>query len=195
MKVLIVSMSTLFIEALQIAIQDRRPVWQVEIHHIQEPVINQNLIEKIEEQGFDMVVVESTNQQFPIVINSFKKITNKELVIMFLVDSCIGEVYSQLKDEEQWISVTKNVNLDECLLMMESIKSNVLYLPDVSLDEMDRMVLNELATGQSFTYIQRTYGLSAEEIDQSLYRINTYFKVSNYIESFGTDLAQNVITH
>ena len=195
MKVLIVSMSTLFIEALQIAIQDRRPVWQVETYQIQAPIFNQNLIRKIEEQCLDMVVVELTNQQFPMVIDSLKKLKNKELAIMFLVDSSIGEVYHHLKDEERWISVTKNTNLDECLLLVESIISNVLYLPDVSLEEMDRMILNELAIGQSFHYIQRTYGLSAEEIDQSLYRINTYFKVSNYIESVGKAFEQKVITH
>ena len=195
MKVLIVSMSTLFIEALQIAIRDRRPVWQVETYQIQAPIFNQTLIRKIEEQCLDMVVLEATNQQFPMVIDSLKKIKNKELAIMFLVDSSIGEVYYHLKDEDHWFSVTKNTNLDECLLLMESITSNVLYLPDVSLQELDRMILKELAVGQSFNYIQRTYGLLAEEIDQSLYRINTYFKVSNYIESVGKAFEQKVITH
>lgn len=195
MKVLIVSMSTLFIEALQIAIRDRRPIWQVETYQIQTPLFNQTLIRKIEEQCLDMVVVEATNQQFPMVIDSLKNIKNKELAIMLLVDSRVGEVYHHLKDEERWISVTKNTSLDECLVLMESINSNIPLLPDVSLQELDRIILKELAVGQSFNYIQHTYGLSAEEIDQSLYRINTYFKVSNYIESVGKAFEQKVITH
>ena len=195
MKILIVSMSTLFIEALQIAIWDRRPIWQVETYQIQTPLFNQTLIRKIEEQCLDMVVVEATNQQFPMVIDSLKKIKNRELAIMLLVDSRVGEVYHHLKDEERWISVTKNTSLDECLVLMESINSNVPLLPDVSLQELDRMILKELAVGQSFNYIQHTYGLSAEEIDQSLYRINTYFKVSNYIESVGKAFEQKVIAH
>lgn len=41
MKVLIVSMSALFIEALQIAICDRRPTWQVDTYPIQAPLFNQ----------------------------------------------------------------------------------------------------------------------------------------------------------
>lgn len=195
MRVLIVSMSTLFIEALQIAIRDKRPIWQIEIYQIQAPIFNQILIRKIEEQCLDMVVVEATNQQFPIVMDSLKKIKNKELAIMLLVDSRVGEVYHHLKDEERWTSITKNTSLDEFLLLLESLKSNVPHLPDVSLQEVDRKILKELAIGQSFDYIQRTQGLSAEEMDQSLYRINTYFKVSNYIESIGKAFEQKVITH
>lgn len=195
MNVLIVSMSTLFIEALQIAIRDKRPIWQVATYQIQAPIFNQTLMKKIQEQCLDIVVVEATNQQFTMIIESLKKLKGPEIDIMLLVDSRIGEVYHHLKNEERWTSVTKNTSLDEFLILVESLKSNVPNLPEITLDEMDRRILEELAVGQSFEYIQRTQGLSAEEIDQSLYRINTYFKVSNYIESIGKAFEQKVITH
>lgn len=195
MKVLIVSMSTLFLEALQIAIRDRRPVWQVDTYPIQAPIFNQTLLKKIQEQCLDIVVVEATNQQFSIIIESLKKLKDSKIAIMLLVDSRVGEVYHHLKDEERWTSVTKNTSLDEFLILLESLKSNVPNLPNVFLQEVDRKILKELAVGQSFEYIQRTQGLSAEEIDQSLYRINAYFKTSNYIESISKAFEQKIITY
>lgn len=195
MKVLIVSMSALFIEALQIAICDRRPTWQVDTYPIQAPLFNQALMKKIKEQSIDIVVVETTNQYFALLIESLKKVKGPEIDIMLLVDSRMGEVYHHLKDEERWASVTKNTGLNEFLLLMESFKSNTPHLIEASLKEMDKEILKDLAVGHTFEFIQRTRGLSAEEIDQSLYRINTYFKVPNYIESISKAFEQKVITY
>ncbi|KGR84392.1 hypothetical protein [Lysinibacillus odysseyi] len=195
MKVLIVSMSALFIEALQIAIRDRRPAWQVETYSMQAPLFNQAVMKKIQEQWVDIVVIETTNQHFALMIESVKKLAGPEIDIMLLVDSRLGEVYHHVKDEERWASVTKNTSLDEFLLLMESFKSNVSTFPKVSLMEMDKKVLKDLAIGHTFEFIQRTRGLSAEEIDQSLYRINTYFQVPNYIESISKAFEQKIITY
>ncbi|KOS59775.1 glycosidase [Lysinibacillus agricola] len=195
MKVLIVSMSTLFIEALQIAIRDRRSTWQVDTYQIQAPIFNQTLLKKIKERCLDIVVIETTNQHFTMIIDSLKKLKSPEIDIMLLVDSRMGEVYHHLKDEERWSSVTKNTSLEEFLILLESFKSNVPDVPDVSLKEMDKVILKELAIGHSFEFIQRSQELSAEEIDQSLYRINTYFKVPNYIESIVKAFEQKIITN
>lgn len=195
LKVLIVSMSTLFIEALQIAISDRRPTWQVETYPIQAPLFNQALMKKIKEQCIDIVVVETTNQHFALIIESLKKVNGPEIDIMLLIDSRMGEVYHHLKDEERWASVTKNTGLNEFLLLMESFKSNTPLLLEASLKEVDKKILKDLAVGHTFEFIQRTRGLSTEAIDQSLYRINTYFKVPNYIESISKAFEQKIITY
>ncbi|MFJ6264720.1 glycosidase [Lysinibacillus xylanilyticus] len=192
---LIVSTSTLFIEALQIAIRDRRSTWQVDTYQIQTPIFDQTLMKKIKEQCLDIVVVEATNQHFTMIIDSLKKLKCPEIDIMLLVDSRMGEVYHHLKDEERWTSVTKNTSLDEFLILLESFRGNIPDLPDVSLREVDKKILKELAVGHSFEFIQRTQELSAEEIDQSLYRINTYFKVPNYIESIVKAFEQKIITN
>ena len=183
MKVLVASMSTLFIEALQVAICDKHPTWQVDIYPIQAPIFHQSLIKKIKEQSLDILVIETSNQNFTLIINSLKKIKSSDIDIMLLVDSRIGEVYHHLKDEERWTSITKNTSFEEFLRLLESFKSNIPQLQEVSLDEVDKRILKELAVGHTFEFIQRTQGLSAEEIDQSLYRINSYFKVPNYIET------------
>ena len=187
-------MSTLFIEALQVAIRDRRPTWQVDVYSIQSPIFNQTLMKKMKEQCTDIVVIETTNQYFTMVMDSLKKLKSSEIDIMLLVDSRMGEVYHHLKDEERWTSITKNTSLDEFLMLLESFKSNLPVSPGISLEEVDKKVLKDLAVGHTFEFIQRTQGLSAEEIDQSLYRINTYFKVPNYIESIGKALEQKIIT-
>lgn len=114
---------------------------------------------------------------------------------MLLVDSRMGEVYHHLKDEERWASVTKNTSLNEFLILMESFNSNTSHFPEVSLKEVDKKILKDLAVGHTFEFIQRTRGLSAEEIDQSLYRINAYFKVPNYIESISKAFEQKIITY
>ncbi|MFC9541425.1 hypothetical protein ACFTQ7_16335 [Lysinibacillus sp. NPDC056959] len=119
MKVLIVSTSTLFIEALQIAIRDRRSTWQVDTYQIQTPIFDQTLMKKIKEQCLDIVVVEATNQHFTMTIDSLKKLKCPEIDIMLLVDSRMGEVYHHLKDEKRWTSVTKNTSLDEFLILLE----------------------------------------------------------------------------
>lgn len=192
---LIVSTSTLFIEALQIAIRDRRSTWQVDTYQIQTPIFDQTLMKKIKEQCLDIVVVEATNQHFTMTIDSLKKLKYPEIDIMLLVDSRMGEVYHHLKDEERWTSVTKNTSLDEFLILLESFGGNAPDIPDVFLREVDKKILKELAVGHSFEFIQRTQELSAEEIDQSLYRINTYFKVPNYIESIVKAFEQKIITN
>lgn|SRR5690606_9301389 len=195
LKVLIVSMSTLFIDALQIAIQDKRPTWQVDTYPIQAPIFNQTLLKKIKEQCIDIVVIETTNQHFALIIESLKKVKGPEIDIMLLVDSRMGEVYHHLKDEERWASVTKNTGLDEFLLLMESFKSNTPYLVEVSLKELDKKILKDLAVGHTFEFIQRTRDLTAEEIDQALHRITTYFKVPNYIESISKAFEQKIIAY
>ncbi|MGG2056932.1 glycosidase [Lysinibacillus pakistanensis] len=195
MKVLIVSMSTLFNEALQVAILDRRLAWQVDTYQIQAPIFNQIVMKKIKEQPFDIVVIEATNQHFTMMIESLKKLESPEIDIMLLVDSRMGEVYHHLKGEERWTSVTKNTSLDEFLILLESFKSNVPFSPNISLKEVDKKILKELAVGHSFEFIQRTHGLTVEEIDRSLYRINTYFKVPNYIESIVKAFEQKIITN
>lgn len=188
-------MSTLFIEALQVAIRDRRPTWQVDVYSIRAPIFNQTLMKKINEHCTDIVVIETTNQHFAMINDSLKKLKSPEIDIMLLVDSRMGEVYHHLKDEKRWTSITKNTSLDEFLLLLESFKSNLPALPEVSLGEVDKKILKELAIGHTFEFIQRTQGLSAEEIDQSLYRINIYFKVPNYIESIGKAFEQKIITY
>ena len=194
MKVLVVSMSTLFIEALQVAIRDRRPTWQVDIYTIQSHIFNQNLMKKMKEQCTDIVVIETTNQYFAMIMDSLKKLKSPEIDMMLLVDSRMGEVYHHLKDEERWTSIIKNTSLDEFLILLESFKSNLPVFTEVSLEEVDKKILKDLAVGHTFEFIQRTQGISAEEIDQSLYRITTYFKVPNYIESIGKALEQKIIT-
>ena len=195
MRVLIVSMSVLFIEALQIAIRDRRPTWKVDTYPIQAHLFNQALMEKIKEQSIDIVVVETTNQHFALLMESLKKVKGPEIDIMLLVDSRMGEVYHHLKNEERWASVTKNTGLTEFLLLMESFKSNTPHLMEASLKEIDKKILKDLAVGHTFEFIQQTRGISAEEIDQALYRINTYFKVPNYIESISKAFEQKIITY
>lgn len=195
MKVLIVSMSTLFIEALQVAIRDRRPTWQVDVYSIQAPIFKQTLMKKIKEHCTDIVVIETTNQHFAMINDSFKKLKGTEIDVMLLVDSRMGEVYHHLKDEKRWTSITKNTSLNEFLLLLESFKSNMPPLPEVTLEKVDKKILKELAIGHTFEFIQRTQGLSAEEIDQSICRINTYFKVPNYIESIGKAFEQKIITY
>lgn len=194
MNVLIVSMSTLFIEALQVAIRDRRPAWQVDTYPIRAPIFDQTLMKKIKEQCTDIVVLETTNQHFAMIINSLKKLKSPEIDIMLLVDSRVGEVYHHLKDEERWTSMTKNTSLDEFLLLLETFKSNMTAPPEATLQEVDKRILKDLAVGHTFEFIQRTQGLSAEEIDQSIYRITTYFKVPNYIESISKAFEQKIIT-
>lgn len=188
-------MSTLFNEALQVAILDRRLAWQVDTYQIQAPIFNQIVMKKIKEQPFDIVVIEATNQHFTMMIESLKKLESPEIDIMLLVDSRMGEVYHHLKGEERWTSVTKNTSLDEFLILLESFKSNVPFSSNISLKEVDKKILKELAVGHSFEFIQRTHGLTVEEIDQSLYRINTYFKVPNYIESIVKAFEQKIITN
>ena len=51
-----------------------------------------------------------------------------------------------------------------------------------------------MANGQTFEFIQRTHDLSVEEIEQSIFRINSYFNVPNYIESISKAIEQKVIT-
>ena len=194
MKVLIVSMSTLFIEALQIAVRDRRPTWQVDTYPIQAPLFDKALLKKIKEQRSDIVVVETTNQDFALIIESLKRLKEPEVDLMLLVDSRVGEVYHHLKDEERWASVTKNTGLTEFLALIESFQSNTPDLPKVALQEVDRKVLKDLAVGHTLEFIQRTRGLSIEEVDQALYRINTYFKATNYIESISKAFEQKIIT-
>jgi len=188
-------MSTLFIEALQVAIRDRRPTWQVDTYSIRAPIFNQTLMKKLKEQPIDIVLIETTNQHFAMIVDSFKKLKSPEIDIMLLVDSRMGEVYHHLKDEERWASITKNTSLDEFLILLESFKSNLPALSEVSLEEVDKKILEYLAIGHTFEFIQRTQGLSAEEIDQSIYRINTYFKVPNYIESIGKAFEQKIIKY
>ena len=194
MKVLIVSMSTLFIEALQIAVRDRRPTWQVDTYPIQAPLFDKALLKKIKEQRSDIVVVETTNQDFALIIESLKRLKEPEVDLMLLVDSRVGEVYHHLKEEERWASVTKNTGLTEFLALIESFQSNTPDLPTVALQEVDRKVLKDLAVGHTLEFIQRTRGLSIEEVDQALYRINTYFKATNYIESISKAFEQKIIT-
>lgn len=194
MKVLIVSMSTLFIEALQVAIRDRRPTWQVDVYPIQAPIFNQTLVKKIKEDCTDIVVIETTNQHFAMINDGLKKLKSPEIDIMLLLDSRVGEVYHHLKDEKRWTSITKNTSLDEFLTLLKSFQSNLPALPEVSLKEVDKTILKELAIGQTFEFIKRTQGLSAEEMDQALYRINTYFRVPNYIESISKAFEQKLIT-
>lgn len=195
MKVLIGSMFTLFIEALQIAIRDRRPTWQVDTYAIQAPFFNQALMKKIKEQCIDIVVIETTNQHFAMSMESLKNLKGPEIDIMLLVDSKMGEVYHHLKDEERWASVTKNTRLNEFLELMESFNSNTSPLLEISLMEVDKKILKDLAVGHTFEFIQHARGVSAEEIDQSLYRINAYFKVPNYIESISKAFEQKIITY
>ena len=187
-------MSTLFIEALQVAIRDRRPTWQVDVYSIQAPIFDQTLMKKMKEQRTDVIVIETTNQHVAMIIDSLKKLKSHAIDIMLLVDSRMGEVYHHLKDEERWTSITKNTSLDEFLILLESFKSNLPVLQEVSLEEVDKKILKALAIGHTFEFIQRTQGLSAEEIDRSIYRINTYFKVPNYIESIGKAFEQKIIT-
>ena len=194
MKVLIVSMSTLFIEALQIAVRDRRPTWQVDTYPIQAPLFDKALLKKIKEQRSDIVVVETTNQDFALIIESLKRLKEPEVDLMLLVDSRVGEVYHHLKEEERWASVTKNTGLTEFLALIESFQSNTPDLPKVALQEVDRKVLKDLAVGHTLEFIQRTRGLSIEEVDQALHRINTYFKATNYIESISKAFEQKIIT-
>ena len=194
MKVLIVSMSTLFIEALQIAVRDRRPTWQVDTYPIQAPLFDKALLKKIKEQRSDIVVVETTNQDFALIIESLKRLKEPEVDLMLLVDSRVGEVYHHLKEEERWASVTKNTGLTEFLALIESFQSNTPDLPTVALQEVDRKVLKDLAVGHTLEFIQRTRGLSIEEVDQALHRINTYFKATNYIESISKAFEQKIIT-
>ncbi len=194
MKVLIVSMSTLFIEALQIAVRDRRPTWQVDTYPIQAPLFDKALLKKIKEQRSDIVVVETTNQDFALIIESLKRLKEPEVDLMLLVDSRVGEVYHHLKEEERWASVTKNTGLTEFLALIESFQSNTPDLPKVALQEVDRKILKDLAVGHTLEFIQRARGLSIEEVDQALYRINTYFKATNYIESISKAFEQKIIT-
>ena len=194
MKVLIVSMSTLFIEALQIAVRDRRPTWQVDTYPIQAPLFDKALLKKMKEQRSDIVVVETTNQDFALIIESLKRLKEPEVDLMLLVDSRVGEVYHHLKDEERWASVTKNTGLTEFLSLIESFQSNTPDLPKVSLQEGDRKILKDLAVGHTLDFIRRTRGLSIEEVDQALCRINTYFKATNYIESISKAFEQKIIT-
>ena len=195
LKLLIVSMSTLFIEALQVAIRDRRPTWEVDTYPIRSPIFDQVLMKKMKEQCIDIVVIEAMNHQFTMIIDSLKKLQSLEIDIMLLVDSRVGEIYHHLKDEQRWTSITKNTSLDEFLRLLESFKSNMPSLQEVSLEEADKKILKQLAMGHAFEFIQRTHGLSAEEIDLSLYRINSYFKVSSYIESISKAFEQQIITY
>lgn len=195
MKVLIVSMSTLFIEALQVAIRNKRSTWQVDTYTIQSPIFKQTLMKKIKDQFIDIVVIETTNQYFTMIIGSLKKLKGPEIDIMLLVDSRMGEVYHHLKGEERWTSITKNTSLNEFLMLLETFKSNMPDLQEISLKKVDKMILKDLAVGHTFEFIQRTQGLSAEEVDQSLYRINSYFKVPNYIESIAKAFEQKIITY
>ena len=193
MKVLIASMSTLFIEALQAVIRERRSSWQVDIYPLQAPILTQAFMKKVKEQSNDIVVIETTNHDCMMIMESLKKIKGLEMDIMLLVDSRIGEVYHQLKSEERWTSVTKNTSLDEFLELLEAFTGNVPDKLKVSLQEGDERILKDLAVGHTFEYIQHTHGLSIKEIDQSLYRINAHFKTANYIESIAKAFEQKFI--
>ena len=193
MKVLIASMSNLFIEALQAAICERRSTWQVDIYPLQAPILTQALIKKVKEQSNEIVIIETTNHDCLMIMESLKKLKGLEIDIMLLVDSRIGEVYHRLKGEERWTSVTKNTNLDEFLELLEAFTGNIPDTLEVSLQEDDKRILKDLAVGHTFEYIQHTRGLSIKEIDRSLYRINAHFKTANYIESIVKAFEQKII--
>ena len=73
MKVLIASMSTLFIEALQAVVRERRSTWQVDIYPLQAPILTQALMKKVKEQNNDIVVIETTNHDCIMIMESLKK--------------------------------------------------------------------------------------------------------------------------
>ncbi|AOV08996.1 hypothetical protein [Sporosarcina ureilytica] len=111
-----------------------------------------------------------------------------------LVDSKVGEVYHHLKNEERWIGILKNTTLDEFIILLETFKCNAPIASLIVLTDRDKSVLKGLANGQTLEFLQRTLDLSMEEIERSIFRINSYFKVPNYIESISKAIVQKIIT-
>ena len=194
MNVLIASMSNLFLEAFQLAINNRRPCWKVSIHLIQTLSFNSSLEQKIKEQNIDIVVIEITeSQHFSLAIKSLKSLLGEDVNGVLLVDSKAGEVYHHLKNEKRWIGILKSIGLDEFTTSLEIFRDNIPIASNVFLSEMDKKVLKDLANGQTFRFIEHTHCLSVDEIEQSIYRINSYFRVSNYIESISKAIEQNIL--
>lgn len=194
MNVLIASMSNLFLEAFQLAINNRRPCWKVLTHLIQTSSFNRSLEQKIKNQNINLVVIEITDyQHFSIAINSLKGMTGEDVKGVLLVNSKAGEVYHHLKNEEKWVGILKSTSLDEFIILLETFKCNTPTAFKTVITEMDKCVLKGLANGQTLEFLQRTHDLSIEEIEQSILRINSYFKVSNYMESISKAIEQKVI--
>ena len=105
MNVLIASMSYLFLEALQLAINNRRPCWKVSTHLIQTPSFNRSLAQKIKARSVGIVVIEITDyQHFSLAINSLKGVTGEGVNGVLLVDSKAGEIYHHLKNEKNGLA-------------------------------------------------------------------------------------------
>lgn len=195
MNVLIASMSNLFLEAFQLAINNRRPCWNVSIHLIQTPSFKRSLEQKIIDQHIDIVVIEITDyQHFSMTINNLKEVTVEGVNGVLLVDSKAGEVYHHLKNEERWIGILKNTSLDEFIALLEAFKCNTPTDSITYLTELDKNVLKGLANGQTLEFLQHTHDLTLEGIEQSIFRINSYFKAPNYIESICKAIEHKVIT-
>ena len=122
-----------------------------------------------------------------------KSLVGEDVNGVLLVDSKAGEVYHHLKNEKRWIGIWKSISLDELTTSLEIFIDNIPIASNFFLSEMDKKVLQHLATGQTFEFIQHTHCLSVDEIEQSIYRINSYFRVSNYIESISKATEQNIL--
>ena len=167
---------------------------KVSTHLIQTPSFNRSLEQKIKAQSIDIVVIEITDHQhFSLAINSLKGVTGEGVNGVLLVDSKAGEVYHHLKNEKRWIGILKSISLDEFTTSLETFTDNIPIASNVFLSEMDKRVLKDLAIGQTFEFIQQTHRLSVDEIEQSIYRINSYFRVSNYIESISKAIEQKIL--
>lgn len=195
LNVLVASKSNLFLEALQLALDHHRPNWYVSSHLLQGSSGHRFLNQKIKTEQIDIVVIEITDvQHFSIAIQDLKKLTGETTNGVLLVDSKAGEVYHHLKNEEQWIGVLKNISLSEFLKLLENFTGNIPKPTQIALTERDTGILKGLATGQTFEFLQHAYGLSIEEIESSIFRMNAYFKVPNYMEAVQKAIEQNVIT-
>lgn len=172
MNVLIASMSNLFLETLQLAVSDQRPCWNVSTHLILTASFNRSLKQKIKEQNIDIAVIEITNyEHFSITINSLKSVAGEGGNGVLFVDSIDGEVYHHLKNEERWVGIL-NTTLDEFIVLLETFKGNTPAPSQTVLTDLDKNVLKGLASCQTLEYLQRTYDLSMEEIERSIFHIN-----------------------
>lgn len=194
MNILIASMSNLFLEAFQLALNIRRPDWEVSTHLIQMSSFNRVLEKKIRSNHIDIAVIDIADyQHFSIAITGLKDVAKEEVRGAFLVDSMGGEIYHHLKSKEKWIGVLKNTSLDEFIVLLENFKCNTPSESRALLKKVDKNLLLGLANGQTIEFLQHAHNLSPEKIERSLFRINAYFKTSNYIESIGKAIEQKVI--
>lgn len=182
LNILLGSMSTLFLESLQIALQLKKPAWNIYTYSIKRLDLNNTILPLVEKKEINTLIIEANVQQFGLFIDSLKNL-KIDADFLLLVDNEIGEVHHHSLSNN-WKCVLKNSSLERLIEIIEKPdhikekKSN-----RKQLNEQDDKVLHYLLYGYSFESITNLKKISMEQINISLENINEYFNAANYIEA------------